>query len=173
MRPPSNASGEREPLLGDDGQSSSESESSVSTKNTWLSFTTISPKYRWLPFVGCAIIFTNEAEYFIKQVATMRALEAMYCYEYYAAQGSPLVEMGKHIPERLCKIDSVQKSLATTAGLIMFVRMLSAMFGAVPLGWVADRWGRKPVVVLHKINVMISTTLWLVLCNTSLLLQSE
>lgn len=95
----------------------------------------------------------------------MRAIEAMYCYEYYVALGSPVAEMGKNIPEKLCKNDSIQKSLAKTAGLIMFVRMLSAMIGAVPLGWVADRWGRKPVLVLHKINVTISCASWLALCK--------
>ncbi|KAH8816606.1 major facilitator superfamily domain-containing protein [Xylogone sp. PMI_703] len=162
MRSLSNASREREPLLASSSQSLV-SETELPTKHRWLSFTTISPRYRWLPFVGCAIIFLNEAEYFIKQVATMRAIEAMYCYEYYAARGSPLIEMGKHIPERLCKDPSIQKELAKTSGLIMFVRMFSAMIGAVPLGWAADRIGRKPVVVVHKINVTITCVSWLVL----------
>lgn len=109
------------------------------------------------------MIFLNEAEYFIKQVATMRAIEAMYCYEYYSARGSPVVELGKQIPERLCKDDSIQKQLARTAGLIMFIRMLSALIGAVPLGWLADRSGRKVVLVMHKINVTMSCAAWLVL----------
>lgn len=87
----------------------------------------------------------------------------MYCYEHYLAIGSPLVEMGKHIPERLCKYDSIQKKVASSAGLIMFIRMLSAMIGAVPLGWLADRYGRKIVLVLHKINVTIVCVAWLIL----------
>ena len=126
-------------------------------------FTTISPRYKWVPFLGCLIIFINEAEYFIKQVATMRAIESMYCYEFYLARGSPLVDLGKHIPERLCKDDSIQKQLAKTAGLIMFFRMLSAMIGAIPLGWLADRSGRKLVLILHKVNVTITCTVWLLL----------
>lgn len=95
----------------------------------------------------------------------MRAIEAMYCYEYYEARNSPLVDLGKHIPEKLCKDDSIQKKLAKTAGLIMFVRMLSAMIGAVPLGMAADRYGRKPVLILHKINVCIACAAWTVLCE--------
>jgi MFS family permease len=95
----------------------------------------------------------------------MRAIEAMYCYEFYLARGSDLLHLGKHIPERFCKDHSIQKDLARTAGLIMFVRMLSAMFGAVPLGWVADRYGRRIVLILHKVNVTISCCAWLLLCK--------
>lgn len=93
----------------------------------------------------------------------MRAIESMYCYEYYQAQDSPWAELGKQIPERLCKIDSIQKNLAKTAGLIMFFRMLSAMVGAIPLGWLADRYGRKIVLILHKVNVTCTCTAWLFL----------
>jgi MFS family permease len=136
------------------------------SKNTawkWPTFTTISPRYKWIPLLGCIIIFVNEAEYFIKQVATMRAIESMYCYEHYLAQDSPLAKLGKHIPERFCKDHSIQKQLAKTAGLIMFFRMLSAMIGAIPLGWLADRSGRKLVLILHKVNVTITCIAWLVL----------
>jgi MFS family permease len=129
----------------------------------WPTFSTISPKYRWVPLLGCLIVFINEAEYFIKQVASMRAIESMYCYEHYLALNSPLASLGKQIPERLCKDTSIQKNLARTAGLIMFFRMLSAMVGAIPLSWLADRYGRKIVLVLHKVNVTCACTAWLLL----------
>jgi hypothetical protein len=159
---------ERTALLGHT-RSNERNESSVPVRkrSLWPSFTTISPKYRWIPFLGCSIIFINEAEYYVKQVATLRAIEAMYCYEYYLAQGSELVDLGKHIPERFCKDDSIQKQLAKTAGLIMFVRMLSSMAGALPLGWVADRYGRRLVLILHKVNVTITCATWLLLCKKS------
>lgn len=161
-------SGEQEALLTRSVSQSSSLNNPINDEKEhykWLGFTTISRKYRWVPLLGCTVVFINEAEYFVKQVATMRALESMYCYEYYLARDSPLVGLGKHIPERLCKDDSIQKNLASTAGLIMFVRMLSAMIGALPLAYVADRWGRKTVVVLHKANVVITCTTWLVLCE--------
>jgi hypothetical protein len=140
-------------------------------KNPWTipffpTFTTISPKYRFLPLIGCTLILLNEAEYFVKQVATLRAIESMYCYDFYLArQNWELVKLGKHIPERLCKNDAIQKDLARMAGLIMFVRMVAAMVGAVPLGYVADRWGRRVVVVLHKVNVVVSCGVWFGLCE--------
>lgn len=109
------------------------------------------------------MIFLNEGEYFIKQVATLRAIESMYCYEHYLSLESPLASLGKHIPERLCKDTGIQKDLARTAGLIMFFRMLSAMLGAIPMGWLADRYGRKIVLVLHKVNVTFACAAWLAL----------
>lgn len=156
---------EQEPLLSRSSSSSLSPLPTPSNRGKWPTFTTISPRYRRVPYLGCCIIFINEAEYFIKQVATMRALEAMYCYKHYMAIGSPLVEMGKHIPERLCKDDSIQKQVARSAGLIMFIRMLCAMIGAIPLGWLADRYGRKVVLVLHKVNVTITSASWLILCE--------
>ena len=160
---------EREPLLGRrksiDSVQSSPSTAESSTGKRWFSFHTIARKYRWIPFLGCALIFINEAEYYVKQIAIMRAIEAMYCYEYYLARDSPLVDMGKHIPEKLCKDDSIQKDLAKTAGLIMFVRMSCAMIGALPMGYLADRYGRKVVLVLHKINVTTTCTGWVIICE--------
>jgi len=172
MGPIFNDEQEQEPLLGrlqSNNSTQSFKSRKISSKHSiWPSFTTTAPKYRWVPFLGCSLIFINEAEYFVKQVATMRAIEAMYCYEFYLARGSPLVDMGKHIPERLCKDDSIQKQLAKTAGLIMFVRMLASMIGALPLGWVADRYGRRIVLILHKVNVTISCAIWLVICKDPL-----
>jgi hypothetical protein len=159
---------EHDPLLAPSTSSDGLSSSEPGPKKRglrWFSFKTVSHQYRWVPLLGCTIIFLNEAEYFIKQVATMRAIEAMYCYEYYLEQNSPLVELGKRIPEQLCKHSSIQKQLAKTAGLITFVRMLSAMIGAIPLGWAADLFGRKLVLILHKVNVCISCTAWVVLCK--------
>jgi len=134
-------------------------------KRKWLpSFNTIHPRYKWIPLLGCIIIFTNEAEYFTSQVAQMRAIESMYCYNHYLALESPLAELGTHIPERLCKDDSIQKSLAKTSGLLMFVRMTCALIGAVPLGWLSDRSGRKVVLILHKVNVTITCAFRLCIC---------
>lgn len=131
----------------------------------WPTFTTISPRYRYVPLLGCLIVFINESEYFFKQVAVLRAIEAMYCVEFYSTRDPALAQLGKHIPERLCKDHLIQKQLAKTAGLIMFFRMIAAMVGAIPLGQVADTRGRKVVLVMHKVNVVVSNTLWLGICK--------
>jgi MFS family permease len=97
----------------------------------------------------------------------MRAIEAMYCIEFYATRDPDIAALGKHIPEKLCKDNLIQKQLAKTAGLIMFFRMFAAVLGAVPLGQLADRRGRKIVIVLHKLNVVASSLMLLAICETS------
>jgi MFS family permease len=72
-----------------------------------------------------------------------------------------------HIPEKLCKDHLIQKQLAKTAGLVMLFRMFAAILGAVPLGQLADRRRRKIVLVLHKLNVVASSSTWLLICNVS------
>jgi MFS family permease len=133
----------------------------------WPTFTTTAARYRYIPLLGCLMVFINEAEWFFKQVASMRAIEAMYCIEFYATRDSDIAALGKHIPEKLCKDNLIQKQLAKTAGLIMFFRMFAAVLGAVLLGQLADKRGRKVVIVLHKLNIVASISMLLLICETS------
>ena len=111
------------------------------------------------------IILLNESEYFIRQLATMRAIEAMHCIEYYEPRDPDIAALGKHIPEFLCKTNVIQKKLAQTAGLQSFVRMASAIAGAVPAGYLADKFGRKTVIVMHKVNVFCSCAAIFTICT--------
>jgi hypothetical protein len=133
----------------------------------WPIFTTTAVRCQYVPLLGCLIVFINEAEWFFKQVASMRAIEAMYCIEFYATRDPDIAALGKQIPEKLCKDHLIQKQLAKTAGLVMFFRMFTAILGAVPLGQLADRRSRKIVLVLHKLNVVASSSTWLLICNVS------
>ena len=40
--------------------------------------------------------------------------------------------------------------------------------GNLPLGWVADIYGRKIVLSLHKINMMCTGGLTILVCNSAL-----
>lgn len=137
----------------------------------WLrlpTFTTINPRYRYLPLVGCLIILFNEAEFFFKQAATMRAVESLFCIEYWNDHDPPLpARLGKKIPERLCKADVIEKQVAQAWAWVMLARMICAIIGAIPLGRLADTKGRWPVLVMHKVSVVV-TALWqLVVCKSS------
>jgi hypothetical protein len=163
-----NTTAEHEPLL-DERDSFRNEAKSNSRWRFWPSFHTIHPRYRFLPFLGCLIIFLNEAEYFFKQVPSLRAIEAMYCIEYYADRDPGLAAMGKHIPERECKNDVIQKQIAVANGWIMFVRMFCAVLAAVPLSRMADsRLGRKPVMIMHKVNIVVSNSMFLAICKVTL-----
>ena len=153
--------GEREPLLSSPAEHESSLQPSPKLDQTekkwrpWLIFHTTHRRYRFVPLLGCLTIFINEAEYFVKQIALLRGIESLYCIEYYAEIDPEIAALGKHIPEKLCKADVIQKQIASTAAGMLVVRMTCAMIGAIPLGYIADRYGRKIVLVLHKVNVLI------------------
>lgn len=131
-----NGSSERQPLLRT--QATDDAITNDDTgKSRWLfrpTFATTAAHYRYIPFLGCLIVFINEAEWFFKQVSSLRGIEAMYCIEFYATRDPDIAALGKHIPESLCKDNVIQKQLAKTVGLVMFFRMFAAILGAVPLG---------------------------------------
>ena len=92
-------------------------------------FDVVSPRYRFVPLLGCLIIIFNESESMFKQVAMIRAYEAMHCIEYYQKHDPSLAELGKHIPERFCKTDEIQKHVAATAAIQLFIRLFCSMIG--------------------------------------------
>ena len=89
----------------------------------------VSPRYRFVPLLGCLIILFNESEFTFKQVAMIRAIEAMHCIEYYEKYDPNVAQLGKHIPETFCKTDEIQKLVAITAAFQLFFRMLCSMIG--------------------------------------------
>ena len=93
----------------------------------------------------------------------------MYCIEYWQDWNPSVAALGKGIPERFCKDDIVQKNLARTAGLSMFFRMIPSMIGALPIGFLADRYGRKPMLVMHKLNVCFSCASQVIICRHRIL----
>ena len=89
----------------------------------------------------------------------------MYCVEYWSERDPSIAMLGKSIPEPFCKDDIIQKNLARTAGLSMFFRMIPSMIGAIPIGYLADRYGRKPMLVIHKLNVCVSCAAQVLICK--------
>lgn len=131
-----------------------------------LNFDTIAPRYRFVPLLGCLIILTNEGEFFFKQAATLRAVESLYCIEYYNVHDPALVtRWGKHIPERLCKAGNIETNVAKTWAWVMLARMLSALIATIPLGRLADKKSRRLVMVLHKLSAVVSSLWQLIVCK--------
>lgn len=125
-----------------------------------------SRKFRFVPLLGCILILLNDAEFFFKQIAMFRAIEAMYCIEYYKERLElDLASLGRAIPENLCKADSIQKQVATTYGLMMFFRMFPCIFTAMPLGYLADKAGRRIVLILHKVGTTVFVSMEIIICE--------
>ena len=123
------------------------------------------PRFRFLPLIGCLTILVNEGEYFFKQMGYFRAIEALYCIEYYHIHDPAVAHLGKAIPENMCKLDSIQKKVATANGIVMLVRMTSAFIGTIIVGYLADKYGRRLALILHKVGTIIYTLVVASVCT--------
>ncbi|CAK4031165.1 MFS general substrate transporter [Lecanosticta acicola] len=115
------------------------------------------PRYRFLPLIGCLLVLVNEGEYFFKQIAYFRAIEALYCIEYFNDIDPEVAKLGRKIPESMCKLDAIQKKVATANGIVILVRMTSAFIGTIPLGYLSDKSGRRLPLIMHKVGTIIYT----------------
>lgn len=128
----------------------------------------IEHRFRFIPLLGCLTILFNDAEFFFKQTAMFRAIESLYCIEYYTEIGDvETAALGRSIPESSCKDEWIEQRVAKTYGWIMFFRILPCIFTAIPLGYLADRAGRRLVLCLHKIGTIFFVATEILVCMLS------
>lgn len=86
----------------------------------------------------------------------IRIMEAVVCYRYYEGADPSKLLLGRDavgpgaiggVEEMLCKTDDVQSELAMLRGWQQLFDGIPNLLLALPFGWVADRYGRKPLVV--------------------------
>ncbi|TKA57570.1 hypothetical protein B0A49_10577 [Cryomyces minteri] len=109
-----------------------------------------------------------------------RIFESIFCRQYYDSHSSfpsastdrgPVERDGQGWPlERFCKIEPVQSDVAMLKGWQTFLECIPSVLLAVPFGWLADRYGRKWILVIGVgsffvraawIQVVSSAFLWL------------
>ena len=162
------SSSETQPLLPRQDDVSKSSGRLGWLRNIFPRFDVIHPRYRWLPFLGCLIVFLNESEYFLRNFADYRAIEALHCIEYYNDVDPDIARLGKSIPEKLCKANIIQEQVSVTYATYLGLRMLFAMIGAIPLGTLADRKGRRLVTIMHKVNLTAAVCGQIAICELTL-----
>lgn len=93
-----------------------------------------------------------------------RIFEAIICYRYYEKADPSKLLMNRStvrpgaiggVAEMWCKIDIVQSDLAALRGWQQLFDGFPTLLLAVPLGWVADTYGRKPIIVLNLIALIL------------------
>ncbi|KAF2093221.1 MFS general substrate transporter, partial [Rhizodiscina lignyota] len=104
------------------------------------------------------------------QPAQTRVFEAIICRKFYDVHDPSVISPGEHngwwddgskrgvllgIHEKWCKVPQVQGELAMLKGWDTGLGSIGSLFLAIPWGWFADCYGRKPLVV------MLSVAFWL------------
>ncbi|KAI0599625.1 major facilitator superfamily domain-containing protein [Biscogniauxia sp. FL1348] len=94
------------------------------------------------------LLLVNLATGSLFQLPLNRLVEQSLCREYYGTR-DPSIDPSKGISEELCKVDEVQKGLAWIAGVMETCWILGDFIMTIPLGFLAEKYGRKAVLWLN------------------------
>ncbi|KAK3986551.1 major facilitator superfamily domain-containing protein [Cladorrhinum sp. PSN332] len=85
------------------------------------------------------------------QLPLNRVIERRLCRDLYAATDPSVFDPDGEVDEELCKIDVVQKELAWIQGAMETAWIVGDFVMAIPLGFVAERYGRRAVLLLNLV----------------------
>ncbi|KAI2470770.1 MFS general substrate transporter [Annulohypoxylon bovei var. microspora] len=102
------------------------------------------------------IIFAASAADAFKQIPMTRIFEDILCHEYYDKTSG----LDAPIDEELCKFNAIQSNLAYLFAVLESLNSGISCLVALLWGIVADRIGRKPVLVICLIGMVLSL-LWI------------
>ncbi|KAE9362765.1 MFS general substrate transporter [Stipitochalara longipes BDJ] len=102
-----------------------------------------------------ALAFFIEIGDYMLRAPLMRIFEGIICRSYYESITPSGKELSIPIPEEKCKIPFVQSELAMLKGWEMTFSCIPGILAAVPFGMVADRYGRKLVLLLALLGVIL------------------
>lgn len=93
-----------------------------------------------------------------------RIKESIICYRYYEDTDRSKISLGRDVvgpgaiggvTELWCKVDAVQGQLALLLGYQEFFDGIPSILLAIPFGWAADQYGRKPILSLALVGVVL------------------
>ena len=142
-----NHSDERTPLLNNNNVELSEGDGAKTVQ---------AKDIRWKVFVLVLGLFvTVNVSMTLQEPPRTRLFESIYCRDFYQSNDPGRIGDGGFIDEQDCKIDAVQSQVALLKGWLEFFNFLPGIFLAAPFGVLADKYGRKWLLV------MVMTAFWL------------
>jgi len=97
-------------------------------------------------------------------VPSPRIFEDIICRHYYNSISDDSVVIGGKIDESLCKKNAIQEELAIVIGGLQMLENLPCLLFALPYGLLADRIGRKRVLLLALCGILLQMSWQLVVC---------
>jgi hypothetical protein len=172
---PSNGASETEPLL-----SSSSERVDIATASPFSS--------TWIIVIVCLILITLGGGDQLMTAPETRLFEAIICRTYYESHDPGSIGRDGWVPELLCKIEPVESEVALLLGWQTFFDCLPSkfltgtfskaaspaetqvditlgLFLAVPYGWLADNYGRRPIIIVSMVSFWVRAALIMVICE--------
>ena len=104
-----------------------------------------------------------------------RVIERRLCEEYYEHHNSPKITIDGSIPEKLCKIDDVQRQLAWLQGIMETTLVVCDFLVTIPFSFIAERFGVR-VVLWCNLIPRIFMSIWALVigecCATNAFLEA-
>ncbi|CAC9889322.1 MFS general substrate transporter [Aureobasidium pullulans] len=125
-----------------------------------------------LIIMGVLILIVQCGDQF-SQAPLTRIQESIYCYQYWEKEDPTKILVPRSaigpgalggVEERLCKISEVQGKVAMLKGTQQFLDCVPSLILSIPVGILADRWGRRPIIVLGICSFPIQMVWQLVVC---------
>lgn len=114
------------------------------------------------------------------QPAQTRIFEAIICRKFYDEHDPSVISPGEHngwwddesrrgvllgVQEKWCKIPQVQGQLAMLKGWDAGLGSIGSLFLAVPWGWFADCYGRKPLIIMLAFAFFLKASWMQLICR--------
>jgi hypothetical protein len=112
---------------------------------------------KWRTVYLCGIfLLAVDIPGYVGEIAKIRMYELSICRRFYQINDPSKIDGGGNIPEMLCKGKQVQSELATLRGVQSFLDELMSIVFMVPYGLLADMRGRKFVVYLSVLGLLLA-----------------
>ncbi|ROV93534.1 hypothetical protein VSDG_06808 [Cytospora chrysosperma] len=85
------------------------------------------------------------------QLPLNRVVERRLCVEFYKQHDPSKIGPGGSVDEELCKVDTVQQGLGRIQGAMDTIWIVGDFVTTIPLGFVAERYGRRAVLWLNLV----------------------
>lgn len=144
----------------DRGARGGASESSPLLSNNVEAVDALSHRRRRAILLLYAFAFTMMLGDNLQPAALIEIFENLICNAYYKEE-MPLDEV---LGKRDCKVQPVQKELALVRGLQQFVPLIPALLCTVPYGLLAERIGRRRVLILSGVGVFAALSWVMAVC---------
>ena len=117
--------------------------------------------YKRVLLLICLILVLVQCGDQLAQSPNSRIAEAIFCYRHYEITDTTKLLLDRAtvgpgaiggVAEILCKGEAVQSQLSSLRGYQGFLDGLPALFLALPLGWAADKYGRKTLLTIGTLS---------------------
>lgn len=110
------------------------------------------------------LIFLNGGN-IVQEAPKTRLFESIFCSHFYRDHDPSFIGADGTVPERFCKIEPVQSDVAMLKGWQVFLDNIPSILLAIPFGILADKYGRKPIILLNSIAFCLRISWIMVVCH--------